>query len=340
MVNIGIIGCGGIMTHHALRLITMPEVRIAALCDIRPEATRKLADQIGSPSRYDDVEALLNHDHLEAVMVGTPTHLHVEPAIAGLRAGKHVFVEKPVTRTLTDCDRLLAAEAESPGTLTVGFVRRYDADWGTLSRIITEGQVGRPVIWRFLSGMYRPDIAWFTDDTQGGGPLLDGAIHNYDFALQRLFGPARRVLAAGMQWDAGLNRGMDTGSVIIEFESGDQFVTVWSWGVERGGIGSHHVDVLGPLGAVTPGLTDEQRPPDFDPDMQDAYFVGAAGNAHAEVFPKEDMFANQMRYWVDTCLGKVDPMATGQHGREALQLAIAVLEAMKIHGAVDVASVT
>lgn len=339
MVNIGIVGCGGITNYHARYLKDIPEASVVALCDVNPQAIDRMRETVGPAKGYDRFEDLVEHDGLDAVIVGTPTHLHAEPAIAALQAGKHTFVEKPITRTMEQCDALLAAADGSSGTLTVGFVRRYDSDWGTMARIVTEGQVGRPVIWRCMAGHGRPGVAWFNDDAKGGGPLMDGAVHNYDFMLQRMFGPARRVLAVGVQWDDQANRCLDTGSVIVEFESGDQWVSVWSWGGKPGGSSGSHNDIIGPLGGVTLGLTSEQQPAGFNPETQNGYFVGAAGNSHAEVFAKEDMFAKQMAYWVETCQGKNRPIATGQHGRQALQLCLAVLEAMRIRGAVDVASV-
>ncbi|MBN1344999.1 MAG: Gfo/Idh/MocA family oxidoreductase [Phycisphaerae bacterium] len=340
MVKIGIVGCGGITNYHATYLEKIPEASVVALCDLNPKAIEKMRQTVGPATAYDSVERLLDHDGLDAVMVGTPTHLHAEPAIAALAAGKHTFVEKPITRTMDQCDALLAAAEKSSGTLTVGFVRRYDEDWGAMGRIVTENRVGRPVIWRTMAGHGRPGLAWFNDIDQGGGPLMDGAVHNYDFMLQRMFGPAKRVLAVGVQWDTETNRCLDTGSAIVEFESGDQWVSVWSWGGRPGGTSASHNDVIGPMGGVTKGLTDEQRPNGFDPKTQDGYFVGAADNPHAEVFAKKDMFAEQMAYWVETCQGKNQPIATGQHGKQALQLALAVLEAMRRHGEVDVASIT
>ena len=62
---------------------------------------------------------------------------------------------------MDQCRRLLAAAEKASGTLTVGFVRRYDADWGTMGRLVTEGQIGRPVIWRCMAGHGRPGVAWF-----------------------------------------------------------------------------------------------------------------------------------------------------------------------------------
>lgn len=339
MVNIGIVGCGGITNYHAGYLKSIADANVVALCDIDPQAIEKMREQVGPAAGYEHVEDLLEYDGLDAVMVGTPTYLHAEPAIAALQAGKHTFVEKPITRTMDPCNAVLAAADASSATLTVGFVRRYDTDWGAMAKIVTENRVGRPVIWRCMAGHGRPGVAWFNDHDKGGGPLMDGAVHNYDFLLQRMFGPAKRVLAVGVQWDHDTNRCLDTGSVIIEFESGDQWVSVWSWGGQSGGTSSAHDDIIGPLGGVIGGLTPEQQPVGFDPEAQGGYFVGAADNAHAEVFTKQDMFANQMAYWIKTCQGKNEPLATGEHGKQALQLALAVLEAMQTHGEVDVASI-
>ena len=70
---------------------------------------------------------------------------------------------------------------------------------GQAQAVVQSGALGRPVIWRFASGG-RPGPAWFRDVNRGGGPLIDGAVHNYDFALQ-IFGPAASAQASSLQFD-------------------------------------------------------------------------------------------------------------------------------------------
>ncbi|MFQ6047739.1 MAG: Gfo/Idh/MocA family protein, partial [Phycisphaerae bacterium] len=279
---------------------------------------------------------LLGHEGLDAVMVCTPTHLHADAAVAALQADKHVFCEKPLARTLQQADAILSAARASRATLTVGFVRRFDNQWGTMRQVVQSGRLGRPVIWRFFSGAYRPATTWFCQEA-GGGPLLDGAMHNYDFALQ-MFGPARRVLAVGQRWGGPDHSADDTGSVIIEFASGDQFVTVWSWGIERGSKVGSFQDVIGPKGSLHWQLPPDELPDDFDASRQGAFYVGSSVDSGPLVYPKNDMFADQMRHWIEAIRAGRQPSVSGHDGRRALKLGLAVLEAMSTRRPIELGS--
>lgn len=194
MLNVGFIGCGGIAHHHASRLIHIRGARIIAAADVVADTARGFARDYGAQHHADDYRYILDRPELDAVWVCTPTHQHPAPVIAAARAGKHVFCEKPVALTMTAARRMKKVCDESGVRLTIGFVRRFDAQWGKLKQIVQSGVLGTPVIWRFAAGD-RPAHPWFRDETKGGGPLMDGAIHNYDSALQ-IFGPAASVQAS------------------------------------------------------------------------------------------------------------------------------------------------
>ena len=198
MLNIGFIGCGGIARNHASRLTHIRGARIVAAADVVADAARGFARDYGAPYHADDYRRILERPELDAVWVCTPTHQHPAPVIAAARAGKHVFCEKPMALTMAAARRMKKACDEHGVRLTIGFVRRFDAQWGKLKQIVQSGDLGTPVIWRFAAGG-RPANPWFRDETKGGGPLMDGAIHNYDYALQ-IFGPAASVQASSLQF--------------------------------------------------------------------------------------------------------------------------------------------
>jgi len=337
MVNIGIVGCGGIARHHVNYLKPMDQAAIVAVFDVDRSAAESMVEHAGGNARvYDSFEQLLGHEPLDAVMVCTPTAYHHEPAAAALAAGKHVFCEKPIARTMEQCQRILDAAEASKGTLTVGYVRRFDNEWNTMGQIVRSGRLGRPVIWRFCSGAWHPRQRWFCDERIGGGPLIDGAVHNYDFALQ-LFGPARQVLAVGQTWNQRDNTALDTGSVIVEFASGDQLVLVWTWGLAEGAGCEGLHDVVGPNGGIKWGLAPDEYPDGVDPARFGGFLVRTPGpDGGPVVFERNDMFAEQMKHWVEALEQGRSPLVTGEDGRRSLQLALAVLEAMRVRGAVPV----
>ena len=243
MLNIGFIGCGGIARHHASCLSRIRGARIVAAADVVADAAEAFARDFGAEHHFADFRALLDLPEIDAVWVCTPTFQHPAPVIAAAQAGKHVFCEKPMALKVADARRMANACRQADVRLTIGFVRRFDAQWGKLKDIVQSGAVGSPVIWRFAGGG-RPGRPWFRDENKGGGPLMDGAVHNYDFALQ-IFGPAASAQASSLQFDP-TSVGADTASVIVNFASGDQHALIWSWGVAAGAPVASLNDVIGP----------------------------------------------------------------------------------------------
>ncbi len=338
MVHIGIIGCGGIARHHVNYLKQIKQAGVVAVHDVDRAAASAMVEHVGNGAQvYGSFERLLEHDPLDAVMVCTPTAFHHESTVAALNAGKHVFCEKPIARTMDQCGQILDAASAAEGSLMVGYVRRFDNEWNTMGEIVRSGRLGRPVIWRFCSGGWRPGRRWFCEEQIGGGPLIDGAVHNYDFALQ-LFGPAKQVLGVGQTWNRQDNTAQDTGTVIIEFESGDQLVLVWTWGLADGGACEGIHDVVGPKGGIKWGLAPGEYPEGVDRGRHGGFLVRTRDGGPV-VFERNDMFAEQMRHWVATVDQGRPPLVTGEDGRQSLQLALAVLEAMRTHGAVQVSAI-
>ena len=99
VVKFGIIGCGGIGGHHAKTIASLPGAQLVAVCDIRPERAKALAEKHGCEG-FDDYAAMLARDDVQVVNVCTPSGLHADNALAAAQAGKHVITEKPIDVSL------------------------------------------------------------------------------------------------------------------------------------------------------------------------------------------------------------------------------------------------
>jgi predicted dehydrogenase len=140
-----------------------------------------------------DVAALLALPGLDLVVVSSPDELHAEHAIAALRAGKHVLVDKPFATTLADA-RAIASEGERAGRLVAVFQnRRWDADFLTLRRLVAEGTLGRIVQFESHFDRWRPVPAPVWKEARVGGSWLDLGPHLVDQALC-LFGKPRSIV--------------------------------------------------------------------------------------------------------------------------------------------------
>ncbi|MFQ6048477.1 MAG: Gfo/Idh/MocA family protein, partial [Phycisphaerae bacterium] len=144
VVKIGLIGAGTWGTTHLIayrQLAYEGSCQCVAIADIDERVRRRQAERFGVRT-YADYADMLGREELDAVAVATPDHLHREPALAVLRAGKHLLVEKPLDVTLAGCDQILAAARQAGVLLAVDFHKRCDPDLQFARQQVRSGQLG------------------------------------------------------------------------------------------------------------------------------------------------------------------------------------------------------
>jgi scyllo-inositol 2-dehydrogenase (NAD+) len=195
---------------------------LAAVCDLDPGKLSSVAADFGSKA-YDSIAALLADDMVEAVVVATPTAVHVEPVEAVLKAGKALFCEKPLASTLDD-NVMLAEKIKNKGLLCqIGFNRRFDPDYLHARRIIEGGKIGSPVYFHGVSRDPFPPPAWACNPETGGGLFIDMLLHDYDIARFLMNADIVEVFAreAHLVVDSGgTPRFADNVTVDFQFASG------------------------------------------------------------------------------------------------------------------------
>ena len=139
-LRIGIVGCGSVT--QIIHLPTLNQLHdlfeVTALCDVSLNVLAGLGDDWGIPTRATDYQDLLALDTVDAVLIANPDVFHAEVAIAALRAGKHVLVEKPMCLNLAENDAIIAAEKETGLTVQVGTMRRYAPAFIEACRLVKE----------------------------------------------------------------------------------------------------------------------------------------------------------------------------------------------------------
>ena len=126
-VRIGFVGAGFMgQLAHLENYHRVPECDVVALAEVRPELGRKVAAHYGIPSIYRSHEELLADDSVDAVIASQPFHRNYDMGRAVLRAGKHLFTEKPMAGTVEDAEALVALAAEQSVRYAVGFMKRFD----------------------------------------------------------------------------------------------------------------------------------------------------------------------------------------------------------------------
>ncbi|WP_435136198.1 Gfo/Idh/MocA family protein [Actinacidiphila sp. bgisy144] len=176
-------------------------VQVAAVVDVAEDAARAAAGQFAVPGAFTDVGAMLDQVRPDLVVLCTPPALHREQAIAALRAGAHVWCEKPPCPSLADYDAVAAAAGPAPGAPTASYVfqHRFGSGARHVRRLLHEGAFGRPLVAHCQTTWYR-DAAYYAVpwrgrwDTEGGGPAMGHGIHQTDLLLD-LMGPWQEIRA-------------------------------------------------------------------------------------------------------------------------------------------------
>jgi predicted dehydrogenase len=182
-LGVGIIGCGLIGRKRAAAL---GNARLVACADVIEEQAIALARSAPDATATRDWHAVLQHPGVDAVIVATPNDALAAIAVAALRAGKDVLVEKPAARTVAEIDAMISAQVASGRLVRVGFNHRYHPALQKARELVDAGAIG-PMM--FVRGRYghggRPgyDREWRSDPRRsGGGELIDQGVHLIDLS--------------------------------------------------------------------------------------------------------------------------------------------------------------
>ncbi|MCU6712079.1 Gfo/Idh/MocA family oxidoreductase [Paenibacillus sp. J5C_2022] len=226
----GIIGCGNVTEHKSGPAFQKAShSSLTAVMRRNGELAKDYAERHGVPKWYDSAEALIHDDEVDAVYIATPPSSHKPYAIAAARAGKPVYVEKPMSVNTSDCEEMLHACKASQVPLYVAYYRRALPDFIKIKSMLEQKVIGEVRFVRTVhymannindSNMWRvaPDIA-------GGGLFVDVGSHTLDI-LDYLLGPIKEVkgFAANM---AGAYEAEDTVTMSYRFASDVQGTGTW-----------------------------------------------------------------------------------------------------------------
>lgn len=223
--RVAVIGCGNISRRHTAALSDCPQTELVAVCDVREDRAKSVAEKFGIPF-VTDYHDLLKDPHIDAVHICTPHYLHAPMAIDALNAGKHVFTEKPMAITPEDCERMKAAAAGSGKALGVCFQNRYNPVNAEIHRLVRSGEVGKVLGGRGIvnwnrTPSYYTESGWRgTWATEGGGVLINQSIHTLDLLLWALGEPETVEATCGILSLRDTIEVEDTASVHMTFPGG------------------------------------------------------------------------------------------------------------------------
>lgn len=291
----------------------LPGARLVAVAD--PVGGRDL----GADRHYTDADQVWADSEVDAVVIAAPARLHADLVVAAARAGKSVFCEKPMSLTLDDADRAVAAARDAGVVLQVGFQRRFAADWAAARALLDAGQIGTP---RLLRSLTRDPGGFDPARVPPNTIFFETLIHDFD--VLRFLNPGAAAvevyaIAEALvepQWrDRGLR---DTAAVMVRFGNGATgfaeacFQTTYGHDVRA--------EVFGSAGTATVG----------DARRTAMTFSGSGGRTIATVQSDQELFGTayvaELAAFIEAVRTGTAPLVTGHDAREALAIALAAAE--------------
>jgi scyllo-inositol 2-dehydrogenase (NADP+) len=221
ILNVGIVGCGGMGGGHAIAIASgtgnavwnatstdstsaykgtsntdiSKKLALAGVYDIDP-ARQQWASEQGFKN-YESYEAMLADDNVDIILIATPNDLHRDQAIAAMRAGKHVLCEKPVTPTSAELEDILAVAAETGKIFYPRQNRRWDEDFRIIREIYNNNLLGKTfnIESRVLGSRGIPGD-WRAKKEFGGGMMLDWGVHLLDRLLYMIPEKVKKVFCS------------------------------------------------------------------------------------------------------------------------------------------------
>jgi len=180
-LRIGIVGCGNIARAHISGYGNCAGIKIAAVFDPVPDCARKMAGETGARAAG-SVKELIDRDKIDAVSICSPPSAHLDNCAPFLEAGVHVLCEKPLEVNAVRAAKLAALAKRSNSLFMTAFCHRFHPPVIEARRLIREGVLGQPVLFRNIFG------GWFAlkgnhrmnRKLSGGGCLVDHACHSVD----------------------------------------------------------------------------------------------------------------------------------------------------------------
>ena len=253
-LRVAVIGAGGGSAAHFAAASRTRAFEIVGVFDTRADRARGQADRYRISRCYRSLEELLADERAACVAVLTPPDTHEALTRAALAAGRHVVCEKPLGRTVDECDRMLAAAAAADRRLLPVHNRIYSHAITHAGELVRGGELGS-VFLAASVGVESPATveaaAWLRTDASLGGVIIAQATHPL-YVLRWLFGDADSVSATAGPSTLAMS-GEDTAAVTVRFRSGVIASLIATFAAAPGS-GDHAIRLFGTTGTLETSL--------------------------------------------------------------------------------------
>jgi len=312
----GLIGAGRIGRLHAENLVRRVEgIRLKSIVDLRVEELSSWARSLGDVILASNPSILLDDSEVEAVVVCSSTHTHVDFITRCAKAGKHIFCEKPIGDDVSQIQQALRWVEECNVKLMMGFNRRFDRNFLRVRKAVRDGEIGEPHVVKITSRDPAPPPVDYVKVS--GGLFFDMTIHDWDMARYLVGKNIEEVYATGavlVDQAIGQAGDIDTAAAILRFEDGVLGIIDNSRQAVYGY--DQRVEVFGSKGCV---LVENERP-------NSARIMGSDSSRrdpilHFFLDRYTESYLEEMRVFVKCLMEDRAPSCDGRDGLEAVLVA-------------------
>jgi predicted dehydrogenase len=330
-VRIGFIGTGQIANNHLRAYKDIPEAKIVAVSDLFPEKVEYAKQTYGIADGYVDYREILARDDIDAVDICVHNNKHAPLAIEALKAGKHVYCEKPMAGTYRDALNMMEAARETGKMLHIQMGTIYNPETRAAKRLIDEGELGKLYYARSFGYRRRgrPFVdgygsATFVDKSiSAGGALYDMGIYHIAQVLHLLGNPAVKTVtgAAHQELDMYEERRSFSGYSVeelglgwVRLEGGISFDIEESWAIHHDG--QEASKILGQKGGLKLNpLTYFSTKSDMP--YAATFDLKSSDTRWHSCYPEVAWYDSSQKHWVGALLGKVPLLPTAEYGLNA-----------------------
>lgn len=224
-IHWGIIGCGNVTEiKSGPAFQKVPNSDLMAVMCRNEDRVADYAQRHKVPFWYTDADQLISAAHVDAIYIATPPDSHARYALKAIEAGKPVYIEKPMCRTLAECNEVNEMAAKKGVKVFVAYYRRRLPGFVKIKELIESGKIGsvRMVsiqLWKHQQEKNGDELSWRVDPSiAGGGHFYDLASHQFDY-LDYLLGPVSDVKSIVKNL-SGTYKAEDILTVTFGFENG------------------------------------------------------------------------------------------------------------------------
>ncbi|MHA1682827.1 MAG: Gfo/Idh/MocA family protein [Promethearchaeota archaeon] len=323
-IRCALVGYGFMGKTHAMNIASHERAELVAVSSL--ERDKDAVEALGA-TFYTDWKEMEAEETLDAVIIATPTFTHADITIPSLERGLHVFLEKPMERTVEKCREILKVAGKCGLKVALGHVLRFDPEYVTLRERVRSGDIGVAKMVRCTRGGSPPGwSSWFYDEELSGTVILDLSIHDIDYICWVAGKLPNKVTAMASLLELDGKKVFGISHVVLDFKKdvAAKFHDVElgfaeaTWAGRESYPFSTSVEIAGKDGLITCNMPGNHPLALY---RDDGWI--------ADNIYKHDAYYNEIDDFITSILEKREPKVSGEDGLNATRVCLAALESAR-----------